>query len=111
MQQNRAPGLEDQQPIIDAMLYNGVDILAARRAHMRELTAARQAAEQLQSRQRVQAPLGPESDAGAGRQRTIAMYAELSRLNDEHRAWELEQGITVRERPGRLRRARPSLES
>ena len=30
--------------LIDAMLYNGIDVLAERRAHMRELTMARQAA-------------------------------------------------------------------
>jgi hypothetical protein len=84
--------------VIDALLHNGVDSMAARRARMRELTAARQAAEQCQSRQALAAAHGQEHD-GVIRERTAALYAELARLNAEHLAWQHEQGEDEPEHP------------
>jgi len=86
---------------IEGMLHNGVDSTAVRRAHMRALTAARQAAERSQSRHA--APVSLDGAAEHDAARTAAMYAEIARLTAEHRAWQREQGEEVQDRPRRRR--------
>jgi len=84
---------------IDGMLYNGVDSMAVRRAHMRTLTAARQAAEQSQSRHAVSVALDQAGEHDAAR--TAAIYTEIARLTVVLRAWQREQGEVVEDRPRR----------
>ena len=79
---------EKQQGVFgEGVPVNGIDNLAARRAHMRELTAARQAAERRRSQ-----PWSVDSGAYANRleatrARSAEMYAELARIEDEHQRW------------------------
>jgi hypothetical protein len=91
--------------LIDAMLYNGIDGLAMRRAHMRELTLARQAAER-----RYTQPASAASREGPPRlttaqERAVEYQAEIARINDEHRIWMHEQGEIVVELRTRRRKA------
>jgi len=96
--------------LIDAMLYNGIDVLAERRAHMRELTMARQAAE------RRCAP-GARRGIGEGeqlvevRERATALRAELARLQAAHRAWLDAHGVRVAQRRTRRQKAPGTIES
>jgi hypothetical protein len=76
----------------------------AYRAHLRQMTTARQAAE------RQRAMLRP-SGAEARRVADAALRAEIAHLTDEHRAWMRTHGLaddlpTVRHTP-RSRRAGP----
>lgn len=78
---------------IDGILYNGVDHAAIRRAHARELTTARQAAERRHAR-----PAEP------GANRAAEYHAELARIHAAHGAWLRERGEGVVERRTRKRR-------
>ena len=90
--------------LIDAMLYNGIDGLAMRRAHMRELTLARQAAER-----RYTQPASAVTREGLPRlttahERAVEFQEEIARINAEHRIWMREQGEIVVELRTRRRR-------
>jgi len=90
--------------LIDAMLYNGIDVLAERRAHMRELTMARQAAEQ-RSAPAAHREVAAGEQFGEVREGATALRAELARLQAAHRAWLDEHGVRVAERRTRRQRA------
>jgi len=87
--------------LIDGLLNNGIDCLAARRAHMREITMARQVAEQRFAR--LAHPTGRDGSTTV-HERTAAFRAELARINALHRTWLLAQGDDVQERVPRQRR-------
>lgn len=89
--------------LVDAMLYNGVDRLAVRRAHMRELTTARQAAERRSTWPALPAGRDGWEQRVAARERTVELRAHLARLQEEHRTWLHAQGEDVRERRTRRR--------
>src|SRR5665213_2730024 len=91
--------------LIDAMLYNGVDGLAMRRAHMRELTRARQAAERRYTQPALAANREGPPRLTTASERTAEYQAEIARISDEHRTWMREQGEIVVELRTRRRRA------
>lgn len=80
-------GVRHQEGVLaDGLLRNGVDGLAARRAHLRAMTMARQAAEQ-----RHMHPAGP-AQCVSTREHAVALRAELARIDAEHRQWLHDQG-------------------
>ena len=87
--------------LVDALLHNGVDGLAARRAHMRELTMARQAAERQYARSvsRDGPALPDETRAYA-----VQYQGDLARIEGEHMTWLHARGVDVPERPARRTR-------
>ena len=91
--------------LIDAMLYNGVDGLALRRAHMRELTKARQAAERRYTQPALAANREGPPRLTTARERAAEYHAEIARINAEHRIWMHEQGEIVVELRTRRRKA------
>ena len=78
--------------LIDAMLYNGIDGLAMRRAHMRELTLARQAAERRYTQPASAAPRDGLPRLTTARERAVEFQEEIARINAAHRSWMCEQG-------------------
>jgi hypothetical protein len=84
--------------LVDALVYNGVDSLAARRTHMRQLTMARQAAERQYARAvRREGPALPnETHAYA-----VQYHVELTRIEGEHLTWLHAQGVDAPERRAR----------
>jgi len=91
--------------LIDAMLYNGVDGLAMRRAHMRELTRARQAAERRYTQPALAASREGPPRLTTARERAVEYHEEIARINAEHRIWMREQGEIVVELRTRRRKA------
>lgn len=89
--------------LLDGMLCNGVDSAAERRAHMRELTMARQAAERRHARPTSDLRLDRQAQALAARARDAELRAELARIDDAHRTWLRAQGEDVPELPARNR--------
>lgn len=89
--------------LVDGLLQNGTDRLALWRAHSREVTTARQAAERRHARTEVRG--GAESPEVAS-ERAAAFQAELARISDEDRLWMRVHGIDPVE-PAR-RRGRPA---
>ena len=87
--------------LVDALLHNGVDGLAARRAHMRELTMARQAAERQYARS-----VGRDGPALPDETRAYAVQyqGDLARIEGEHMTWLHARGVDVPERPARRTR-------
>lgn len=81
----------------EAVSRNGVDCSAQRRAHMRELTTARQAAERLHKRPLGQADADRSSQLAAARDRALDLRTELARIDAEHRTWLHDQGEDVPE--------------
>jgi hypothetical protein len=96
--------------LIDAMLYNGVDGLAMRRAHMRELTRARQAAERRYTQPALAANREGPPRLTTARERTEEYQAEIARISAEHRIWMHEQGEIVVELRTRRRKAAAAAE-
>jgi hypothetical protein len=88
----------------DGICCNGVDDSAIKRAHMRELTAARQAAEKRFARPGPGAGADRATKLAAAQERAADLRAELARIDAEHRLWLLNQGEGV---PG-LRKRRSS---
>ena len=79
---------------------NGADCAAERRAHMRGLTMARQAAEQRHAR--PTRPLGLDRTARlvVARERALELRTELDRIDAEHKIWLQDQGEVIgEERP------------
>jgi len=92
---------------LDGMLYNGKDELAERRAHIRGLTMARQAAERIDAEtilaaRRTSSWLNFEVRTAAREARADAELAEA-----EHRAWLYRHSPQVTERRKRTRRQGP----
>ena len=87
--------------LVDALLHNGVDGLAARRAHMRQLTMARQAAERQYAR-----AVGRDGPVLRDETRAYAVQyqGDLARIEGEHMTWLHAQGVDVPERPARRTR-------
>ena len=81
--------------LVDAILRNGVDRSAFRRAHLRELTLARQAAERRNAQPKAQVGLERWEQQAATRERAAAFRGELARINAAHRTWLREQGVVV----------------
>ncbi len=98
-QHTREDGDQHQERVlIDGLLRNGVDDLAARRAHMREMTMARQAAERHYTHPAGPPPLVAARDSAAD------LRAELARIDATHRTWLHDHGVDVPAR--RTRRTR-----
>jgi hypothetical protein len=93
---------------MDSILYDGIDPLALRRAHLRELTTARQAAERRLVRRDSSIPHDGASRAVAARERAVAFQIEMDRINVDHRSWQHEQSEDVTELPERQHRAASS---
>jgi len=76
---------------------NGADCAAERRAHMRGLTMARQAAEQRHAR--PTRPIGLDRTARlvVARERALELRTELDRIDAAHRTWLLDQGEVIGE--------------
>ncbi|MGH2387125.1 MAG: hypothetical protein ACRDIE_02895 [Chloroflexota bacterium] len=66
---------------------NGADCAAERRAHMRGLTMARQAAEQRHARPTRLTGLDRTARLAAARERALELRAELDRIDVEHQTW------------------------
>lgn len=107
MRQHHEGGAQHGESVlIDGLSRNGVDDLAARRAHMRDMTMARQAAERRYARPGLPAGSAGPEDAmrlAMAQERAIAFRAELARIDAEHRRWLREHGVDVVERPTRRR--------
>ena len=93
--------------MMDSITYNGVDPFALRRAHMRDVTMARQAAER-----RFAQRGSSERQDGAGRltaakERAAALRSELERIYADDRRWQIEHGEDVSDLPDRGRRKAP----
>ena len=81
---------------------NGADCAAERRAHMRGLTMARQAAEQRHAR--PTRPIGLDRTARLAKERALELRTELDRIDAEHKTWLQDQGEVIdEERPGPLK--------
>jgi hypothetical protein len=84
--------------LVDALLHNGVDGLAARRTHLRQLTMARQAAERQYAHSvGREGPSQPDETHACAAQYRV----ELARIEGEHIAWLHAQGVDVRALPAR----------
>ena len=80
---------------------NGADCAAERRAHMRGLTMARQAAEQRHARPTRQSGLDRTARLVVARERALELRTELDRIDAEHKTWLQDQGEVIdEERPG-----------
>lgn len=100
---------ERESALGEGVLHDGVDWSAARRAHLREITTLRQAAERTCDRPGV--PRDPDRAAqrAAARRRAEELRLELARIDAEHRAWLRAQGVDVPE-PRARRPAGPESE-
>jgi hypothetical protein len=79
-------GPESEEGICgEAVPLNGADSQARRRAHMRALTMARQAAEHRVAHPSI--PMGTPDRTMRLAARVIKMREELARINAEHQAW------------------------
>jgi len=81
----------------DGICRNGVDSQAGRRAHMRELTMARQAAERRHARPSPQPGMDRSGQLAAAQERAVELRIELARLDASHREWLHAQGEDVPE--------------
>jgi len=71
----------------EGVTRNGADCAAERRAHMRGLTMARQAAEQRHARPTRPAGLDRAARLMVARERAVELRAELDRIDVEHQTW------------------------
>ncbi|MGH2346570.1 MAG: hypothetical protein ACRDG4_15195 [Chloroflexota bacterium] len=93
----------------EGVTCNGVDSSAERRAHMRELTMARQEAERRFSRAGIPAGVDRPARLAAARERAEDLRAELARIDGMHRSWLHDKGMHVPERLARQDRPSPHL--
>jgi hypothetical protein len=83
---------------------NGADCAAERRAHMRGLTMARQAAEQRHARPTRPTGLDRTARLVVARERALELRTELDRIDAEHKTWLHDQGeSTPEDRAGALK--------
>src|SRR5581483_10473596 len=85
----------DGDALIDAVPRNGVDHLAVRRAHMRTITMARQAAERRSTPPMARAGHDRATQVEAAQERATALRTELAGINAEYRIWLHDQGGDV----------------
>lgn len=87
-QQMQEVGPESHEGIVgDAIPRNGVDDQAVRRAHMREQTTARQAAERNAERPAYEGRLNRSTRIDGVQEREAGLQQELRRINTEHQQW------------------------
>ena len=97
-------GSQGQESIlVDGLLQNGTDRSAYWRAHVRELTVARQAAERRHTGPGLATGLDKPALLALARERAVALRVELTRINAEHRIWMRAHGVVLAERPTRRR--------
>ncbi len=83
---------------------NGVDFQAAQRAHMRELTTARQEAERRHASSRsLEGRLDPRARHAAAAKRLADYQAELARIEDKHQQWLRQHNLDLPARPWKSR--------
>jgi hypothetical protein len=85
----------------EGVTCNGVDSSAERRAHMRELTMARQEAERRFSRSGIPTNVDRPARLAAAKERADELRAELARIDALHRSWLQDKGMHVPERLAR----------
>lgn len=85
----------------EGVTCNGVDNSAERRAHMRELTMARQEAERRFSRSGIPTNVDRPARLAAAKERADELRAELARIDAMHRSWLHDKGMHVPERLAR----------
>lgn len=91
----------------EAVSLNGMDSSAPRRAHLRGLTMARQAAERRHARPSFETYMDGTERIAAARERTEALRVELARIDTTHWLWLHDHGEEMPERPrSRLKVAR-----
>jgi hypothetical protein len=93
----------------EAVSRNGVDVSAARREHLRELTMARQAAERRHARPALSSGLDRATRLVAAQERATELRVELERIDSEHRTWLHDHGEHVPELRSRQRVLRGTL--
>lgn len=102
--EDQEPGGDGLQPkgppLGEGVTHNGVDGTAARRAHMRGQTMARQAAERRCARPPADGGLDRPARLAARREREAELRVELARLDAAHRNWLDDQGLDVPESRG-----------
>jgi hypothetical protein len=94
-------------PCGGGVLFNGVDPNAARRAHMREQTMAKQAAERRSVKPASGMHLDHQTRLAMAQERAAALHAELASLSDEHQDWLRTQGFVEAGLPGKRRKSLP----
>jgi len=82
----------------EAVSLNGVDLSAVRRAHFRELTMARQAAERRSARPNFEKHLDAAERLAAAHLRSEELRVELARIDSTHWLWLHDQGTDLPER-------------
>lgn len=92
----------------DAVPRNGVEDQAVRRAHMREQTMARQAAERAAIRPLSDAALDRPTQRAAARERGADLQVALTRINAGHQTWLHARGLTDPPETGPQRRLPPN---
>jgi hypothetical protein len=90
-------------PLGEGVPVNGVDESAARRAHMRALTMARQPAERRCAHPPAEAGLDRPALRAGRREREAELQVELARLDAAHRNWLGKQGLGLPEFGRRIR--------
>jgi len=88
----QAGGESRESAMGDAVPHNGEEEQAARRAHMREQTMARQAAERKALPPAGEARIDRPARVDDAQRREADLRAELARINAEHRDWLREHG-------------------
>src|SRR6185312_11133006 len=79
----------------EGVACNGVDSSAERRAHMRELTMARQEAERRFSRSGIPNNVDRPARLAAAKERADELRVELARIDALHRSWLQDKGMHV----------------
>ncbi|HEY8285569.1 MAG TPA: hypothetical protein VIJ28_14385 [Chloroflexota bacterium] len=89
-------GPESQESLLgDAVPVDGVEDQATRRAHMREQTTARQAAERRRVLPAFETRLARPARLDAAREREADLQVELTRINAGHETWLRERALTA----------------
>lgn len=83
--------------IVDGLLQDGTDRAASWRAHLRESTMARQAAEQRYAQSRSASRADDPESMIVARECASVLRAESARINATHRAWMSAHGMEVLE--------------
>ncbi len=90
-----------ENSMMDSILYDGVDPMATRRAHMRDVTMARQAAERRFAQRGPAEKQDRPARLTAAKERAAALRLELERINVANRQWQIEHGEAVLDLPDR----------
>ncbi|HVC81138.1 MAG TPA: hypothetical protein VNL35_11635 [Chloroflexota bacterium] len=102
LQCRQEAGPESQESLWgDAVPVGGVEDQASRRAHMREQTMARQAAERRRVLPAFETRLDRPARLDAARDREADLQVELTRIYAEHQMWLRERGLADPSERGR----------